>query len=153
MPRSKNNGLTIKQKAFIKNLTDTSKNLTQEQAAILAGYSPKSASSISSELMGKTKIIKALDRKGITDDFLIDGIKTNIVEGIGVKATADTATKNIELALKLRGHLIKDDTTTNNTQNIYVNELIQLSDNDLEARLNALHEAVASKDITPLDTK
>ena len=135
--------LTPKNRLFIKNIAQ---GKTKKESAILAGYSRNTANVIGNKLFKNELIQKELEKIGLTDNFLASSIKKNIVEGTGVKATADTATKNIELALKLKGYLQNDSKQgdTNNTQNIYINELNNLSDNDLQARLNALQEVTGT---------
>jgi len=144
MARRRNNGLTIKERAFVKNMSDTSKNLTQGESARLAGYSSKSADSIASQLLTKGKIIKALEDNGLTDDALAKGLKVNFEEGIGVKATADTSLKATEMILKLKGYLGKEEATTVNNNTMLVNELYNLSDIQLQERLNRLQEVTGT---------
>lgn len=137
-----NQKLTIKQRAFIKNL---SKGHNQTESAILAGYSRKSADVIGSKLASQENIIRALDQAKFDDKHIVEGLKRNFDEGIGVKATADTSVKVAELVLKLKGYLNKEqEGTTNNTQNIYINELNTMSDEQLEARYNALQEVTGT---------
>lgn len=145
MPKLRNGGLSVRERNFVKNLT---KGNNQVDSAILAGYSKRSASSIASQLMTKGKIVQALDDEGLSDKFLAKTIKQNIIEGTGIKATADTATKNVELALRLKGYLGKEDTSvTNNTQNNYIIELNNLSDEELEARYNRLQEVTGTSNV------
>lgn len=134
-------GLTPKQALFVKGL---SKGHTQTSAAILAGYSPKSAYSTSSRMMRNDKIVKALDRVGLTDKRIAEGIKNNAFAGEGVKATADTSIRAFELATRLKGYLGKDEETPNLFQtNIYFQQLNQMSDEELNAELNKLTIRVA----------
>ena len=137
----KTQGLTIKQRAFVSNI---SKGFNQSQSARLAGYSRTNADVMGSRLIRDTKIIQALDKIGVNDDMLATSIKANIVEGTGVKATADTATKNIELVLKLKGYLSKEEAPTINNNTMYIQELNNLSDNELQQRLNGLQEVVGT---------
>ncbi|MCK9370321.1 terminase small subunit [Candidatus Dojkabacteria bacterium] len=135
--------LTIKERAFVRNLTN-GRNITE--SAILAGYSNKTASSIGSQLLQKTKIIKELDDVGLSDKAIAKGLRVNFEEGLGVKATADTSLKATELILRLKGYLSKDtEATTTNNQTIYINELNNLSDNELQDRLNGLQEVVGTE--------
>ena len=131
-------GLTPKQALFIKNL---SKGQTQTSAAILAGYSPKSAYSTSSRMMRNDKIVKALDRVGLTDKRIAEGIKNNAFAGEGVKATADTSIRAFELATRLKGYLGKDEETPNlslSQTSIYFQQLEQMSDEELRTELDRL---------------
>ena len=127
--------LVGKQAKFVRGL---SKGLTKAESAKLAGYSEKNASSIGSKLAKNASIIQALDKIGLNDYAIANGIKTNVEAGMGVKATADTSLRGLELAARLRGHLEreKEATTTNNT--LIIGELKQLSDDDLNDRLRGL---------------
>lgn len=127
-----------RQATFVKKL---SQGYNKQDAAVAAGYSPTSASAIASQLIRKTKIIKALDRIGLTDRSIARGIKTNVDSGMGVRATADTSLRGLELASKLKGHLDTSNTDTSNTYtqtNIYIQELKALDNNALDYKLNSL---------------
>jgi hypothetical protein len=125
--------LTPRQNSFVKNLT---KGNNIEDSAILSGYSPKTAGSIGSQLLKNTKIIKALDKHGLSEDSIAKGIHINVKAGMGIKATADTSLRGLELASRLHGLLDKEDTSTNLSQtNIYINELKQLNSDELNTRL------------------
>jgi len=115
------------------------KGLNQKDAAIFAGYSPLSASVTASRLMKKEKIIKELDKVGLTDAMLAQTIKTNMDAGTGIKATADTSLKAVELALKLKGHLQSEE---KGDTNIQINDLRNLSDEELQRKLEVLQGEV-----------
>ena len=127
--------LNYQQNKFVEGLT---KGLNMTDSARIAGYNPKYAG----RLLAKSRIQKALEKAGLTDNVLANTIKTNIESGVGVKATADTATKNVELALRLKGYLDKPETQNLTQNNVYINELKQLNDSDLSARLNDLTNEV-----------
>lgn len=130
------NSLTPKQALFVKKLS-TGHN--QTESAILAGYSPNSAYSTASRMLRNAKIVKALDSVGLTDKRIAEGIKKNALSGEGVKATADTSIRAFELASRLKGYFDKEDERANLSQtNIYVQELKQMSDQDLQERANSL---------------
>jgi len=116
-----------------------SKGLNQKDSAIYAGYSPLSAGVTASKLMQKEKIIKELDKVGLTDEVLATTIKTNMEAGTGIKATADTSLKAVELALKLKGHLHEE---KGDTTNIQINDLRSLSDEELQHKLEILQGEV-----------
>ena len=120
------------------------KGLDKGKAAISAGYSPMSANSIASQLLRKVKIIKALERVGLTDISIAKGIKVNVEAGMGVKATADTSLRGLELASRLKGHLDKEEVTpTSLTQtNIYIQELKNMSSSQLLDTIDSLTEEV-----------
>lgn len=124
--------LTYHEGKFIEGM---SKGLNQKDSAIYAGYSPLSASTSASTLMKKEKIIRELEKCGLTDAVLATTIKTNMEAGMGIKATADTSLKAVELALKLKGHLHEE---KGDTTNIQINDLRQMSDEDLQQKLEIL---------------
>lgn len=129
-------GLTPRQAVFVKNL---SKGHTQKDSAILAGYSSNSADVTASRMLRNAKIVKALDSVGLTDKRIAQGIKKNAIAGEGVKANADTSIRSFELAARLKGYLTDKQEPTNLSQtNIYINELKQMSDSDLQSRLDQL---------------
>lgn len=121
--------LNTQQAKFVDGL---SKGLNIKDSASIAGYNQFYAS----RLLQKSKIQKALEKVGLTDNVLANTIKTNIESGTGVKATADTATKNVELALRLKGYL-NDKPEATNQVNIQVNQYRQLSDDELQAEIKA----------------
>lgn len=115
------------------------KGLNNKDAAIFGGYAPLTADVAGSRLMKKAKILEALDKVGLTDVVLASVIKQNIEAGTGIKATADTALKGVELALKLRGHLQNEQKTGDLSQtNIYINELQTMSDEELTKKVEEL---------------
>jgi phage terminase small subunit len=146
------NGLTFQQTKFVRNLA--TKNVTQEEAAILAGYSEKSANSISSQLIKNPKIVRALDKAGLTDDGLVETLKANIKAGSGIKATADTSLRGIELVYRLKGALDRPESPTSLSQtNIYVNELKTIDDNELSSKLDTLLQDVEALKKEAIATK
>ncbi len=129
------NGLNPQRIRFIKKLAQ---GYDQKDAAIAAGYSPRSAESQASQILKNAKVIEALDELGLSDKYLAKEIKTNIEAGSGIKATADTSLRGIELAYRLKGYLDKAPDTNLNQTNIYVNELKTLDDNELNNKLDQL---------------
>jgi CRISPR/Cas system Type II protein with McrA/HNH and RuvC-like nuclease domain len=131
------NGLTPKQSRFVKNLT--SLRLNKQESTLKAGYSPNSASVIASQLLRKTSIIKALEQSGITDKFIAKNLKKHITDGVGIKPSADTSLRALDLATRLKGYQQNDKEATNLSQtNIYINQLRQLSSEELKSKLNIL---------------
>lgn len=116
------------------------KGMNNKDAALFAGYSLSSASNQATRLMQKEKIIRELDKVGLTDAVLAKTLKTNMEAGIGVKATADTSLKAVELALKLKGHLHEEKGDT--TNNIQYNDLRNLTDEELKQKLEILQGEV-----------
>lgn len=123
--------LTIKQRNFIKNI---GKGMENKDAAIVAGYSKNTASSIANHLMKQESIRKALENAGVTDEFIALGIKKTIKAGLGVKATADTSLRAMELAMRAKGQLEKEH-EQGNTTNIYVTQLKQMNTQELQQEL------------------
>jgi phage terminase small subunit len=124
------------------------KGLNQKDSAIYAGYAPLSASTTAYRLMRKEKIIKELEKVGLTDAVLSDAIKVNMEAGMGIKATADTSLKAVELALKLKGHLQAEE--KGGDTNIQINDLRQMSDEDLRKRMEVLTGEIVEPDRTDL---
>ena len=134
-----NGQLTVKQRRFVRNI---SSGIDKGESAVLAGYSPLSSNSIASQLLKKTKIVKALEGVGLTDKVIAKGIKTNVEAGMGVKATASDSLRGLELATKLKGYQdTKPDKPTTQT-NILVQEMNMLSDKDLNAKLEAIQKEI-----------
>ena len=138
--------LTPKQARFIRAIKD---GKGKEVSAIIAGYSPKTASSQATQLLKKTKITKALDRAGLSDKAISEGIKTNIEAGMGVKATADTSLKGLALASKLKGHGQPQQPTSLSQTNVYIEEMKNMNDKELNAKLDTLTEEVQELKPTP----
>lgn len=127
--------LQPKQAKFVE-LLSRGNNITE--ASKILGYNRDYAS----RMLRKSNIAKALERAGLSDTILAQGIKTNFEAGMGVKATADTSLKATELALRLKGYLDKPEATNLTQNNVYINELKQLNDEDLSARLDNLTQEV-----------
>lgn len=138
-------GLNVQQANFVKKLE---KGYDQQDAAIAAGYSPRSAPAISSQLLKNPKIVKALERIGLTDQYLGRTLKKNIKAGAGISATADSSLRGIELAFKLKGYLDRAPEQNLTQNNIYVNELKTMDDSELNTKLDAL-----LSDVEALKTK
>jgi phage terminase small subunit len=134
--------MNTQQAKFVDGLT---KGLNMTDSARIAGYNPKYAG----RLLAKSRIQKALSKAGLTDNVLANTIKTNIESGVGVKATADTATKNVELALRLKGYLDKPDNQTLNQVNVQINEYKQLSNNELQAEIEATNSEISELKTSP----
>lgn len=126
-------GLNPRQARFVKGLQ---MGMSKGQSALMAGYSPESISSYPSQLLRKANITKALEAVGLSDTVIAKGIKQHIQDGMGVKSTADTSLRAIDLAARLKGHLDKEVPDTNLSQtNIYINELRGLSEEELAVKL------------------
>lgn len=134
------NKLTPKQALFVKNI---SKGYNQTESAKLAGYSAESAYSQASRMLRNVKIVKALDRVGLTDTRIAEGIKTNAVAGEGIKATADTSIRAYELAARLKGYTSEKQEPTNVSQtNIYIEELKRMDDQTLREKFDQVQQEI-----------
>ncbi len=97
------NRLTSKQSLFAKHYAV---GKSGKEAAVLAGYSERSAESIASENLRKPEILQKietiLDKAGLSDEALADGLHKAIYEGLGKKATNADAIKGIRTAYELK---------------------------------------------------
>lgn len=133
-------GLTPRQASFVKNI---SKGMNQTLSAKMAGYAHGSADVVGSRLMRNLKIIKALERQGITDDYIAKTLKENIDAGSKVKPTADVALRGLDIATRLKGYQDREEKPNSlNQTNIYINELKQLSDTQLEEKLKKIQQDI-----------
>lgn len=103
----------------------------------IAGYSIKKDNTNGYKLMKKMGIIDALDNNGLDDTTLVKAIRDNMISGVGIKATADTSLKAIELSLRLKKYLTND-TQLADTTNVFINELKVLPDSELLNRLHSI---------------
>jgi hypothetical protein len=129
--------LRPKQKKFVQALL---KGNSQKESAIIAGYSEKNASTLSSQLLRKASIQEALNKAGLSDLILAKTLKTTITTGLGIKATNSDSIAGLRLAYELKGGLVKDnqDLTQNNTYNIYKN----MDNEELEAKLQEIQQDI-----------
>lgn len=106
-PRTINaNGLTIKENKFVSDLIRTGSGTD----AVEKNYNVKSranARSMAIELKQKPRIQEAIrlemTKQGLTPDVVVKALKENLVQGIGVKATAETTNRAIDIYAKLTG--------------------------------------------------
>jgi hypothetical protein len=133
------NGLNTKEAKFTRNIIA---GMNKSESAKMAGYAPRSAGVSASRLLRKDKIIRALDRAGLSDMAIATMLKTHATNGMGIKATSDTSLKAIQLAMTARGHLDNSDKDSNNNtiNNTYINELKVMSINELELKLQQLQQ-------------
>lgn len=133
------NGLNPQQATFVKKKIQ---GYSSTDAAILAKYSPDSAYSQASRLLKNANIIAALERAGVTDNFVARKLKGNIVKGSKLDVTPDVYMRSIDLATKLKGYQQNDQPQQLTQNNIYVNELRQMDDTALQAKLDTLLQEV-----------
>jgi len=121
------------------------KGLTMPEAMRIAKYSESSINNYSSKLyqklVDKGALAQVFDEVGLDDQSIAEGIKTNIEAGMGVKATADTSLRGLELASKLKGHLTQEKEDTSTT-NIYIKELKMLTNEQLVDKLKSIQGEV-----------
>ncbi|KKR93318.1 hypothetical protein A3A55_04525 [Candidatus Roizmanbacteria bacterium RIFCSPLOWO2_01_FULL_40_14] len=95
--------LTGRQSLFAKHY---SMGKSGKKAAILAGYSAKSAEVIASENLRKPEILKKveaiLDKAGLSDEALARRLQKAIDSGLGKRASNADALKGIRIALELK---------------------------------------------------
>lgn len=102
--------MTLKQKKLIKAYQETG---NKTQAAIIAGYSKKSAHVLGHRELEKVKpeLNRLMDRIGLSEKSLLEPIKRGLVaraiyQGVETEAPDHSnRLKSTELAWKLRGHL------------------------------------------------
>ena len=88
-------------------------------------------------------MLRQLEKVGLTDLVLAKTVKRHIEDGLGIKATAQTSLHATELALKMKGYGQTAQKPGQVSQtNIYVNELNQLSDKDLDAKLDTIQQGI-----------
>lgn len=95
--------LTTRQKSFVKHIA-SGNNATK--SAELAGYSKKSARFTASKLLTNDNILQQLEelfaKAGLSDEQLIDRLKTSIDAGLGQKANNSDAIKGLKMAFELK---------------------------------------------------
>lgn len=95
--------LTSKQALFAKHYAS---GKSGKQAAVLAGYSEKTADVIASENLTKpnvlSKIESILDKAGLSDEALAQRLRKAIDAGLGEKAKNSDSIKGIRMALELK---------------------------------------------------
>lgn len=95
--------LNTRQNSFVKHIA-SGRNATQ--SAILAGYSKRSARFTASKLLTNANVLQQLevifDKAGLSDEALVDKLKTAIDAGIGQKATNGDALKGLRMIFELK---------------------------------------------------
>lgn len=135
--------MTLRQKLFVKKYIEKNGNGTQ---AVLETYNttdPNVAGAISSENLRKPSIQQAirqaLDAKGLSPDVIVDALKTNLVAGIGIKATAESTNRAIDIYAKLTGLYDKQD-----IEQSYKVTLSKLNSKELTIELERLNKRSTS---------
>ncbi len=98
-----NNGLNARQNTFVKQVAAGN---SATRAAVLSGYSKKSARFTASKLLTNSNILQHLEelfsKAGLSDDQLIYRLKTAIDSGIGKRANNSDAIKGLKMAFELK---------------------------------------------------
>lgn len=101
------NTLTLKQREFVKEYIKSSGNGTQAALASYDTDDPNTAHSIASENLRKPTIKRAielaLERVGLTDDYVSELLREATISGLGKKASNSDALRGLEMMLKLKG--------------------------------------------------
>ena len=69
-------------------------------------------------------------------------MKVAMTEGLGVKATNADAIHVLELATRLKGYQAQDKPESLTQNNIYINELKNMDDTQLQARLDEIQSSI-----------
>ena len=133
---SNNKHLTLKETGFVVDLIK-GKNGTD---AVENNYKVKSranARSMAIELKKKPRIQEAIRlemiKQGLTPDIVINALKQNLIQGIGVKATAETTNRAIDLYSKITGLYDRED-----IEQSYKLTLSRLNSKELRVELEKL---------------
>lgn len=109
---SNNKHLTLKEQGFVVDLIK-GKNATD---AVENNYNVKSranARSMAIDIRKKPRIQEAIrlemQKQGLTADIVVDALKQNLTAGIGIKATAETTNRAIDLYAKITGLYDRED--------------------------------------------
>ena len=92
MPKTKNNALTVKERLFTEEYPI---DLNGTQAAIRAGYSPRTAGQMASRLLTKVNI-----QEGIQESFRLRSIRTEISQDLVLKELATIAFADMAVYVK-----------------------------------------------------
>lgn len=147
--------LTTRQKSFVKHIA-SGNNATK--SAELAGYSKKSARFTASKLLTNDNILQQLEelfaQAGLSDEQLIDRLKTSIDAGLGQKANNSDAIKGLKMAFELKNRfpsthfkaeMIEEDSIQMKLKSMTSEELIifmeetAIKTQEIVARLKARH--------------
>ena len=136
------NGLTIRENGFVTDLIK-GKDATD---AVEKNYDVKSrtnARSMSIELKRKPRIQEAIklemQKQGLSPDLVVNALKSNLVAGIGVKATAESTNRAIDLYAKLTGLY-----ESNEVEQSYKITLSKLNNKELKVELEKAIRSSAS---------
>ncbi len=130
------NGLTVQENGFVSDLIKGKK----QTDAVENNYNVKnrqSAAVMAIELKKKPRIQEAIrlemQKQGLTPDVVIDALKQNLTAGIGVKATAETTNRAIDLYAKITGLYDRED-----VEQSYKLTLTKLNSKELRMELEKL---------------
>jgi phage terminase small subunit len=127
-----NNGLTPRQELFAKQITAGN---SATKAAVLAGYSKKSARFTASKLLTNTNILQRIeeifDKAGLSDEALVQRLKTAIDAGLGTKANNSDAIKGLKMAFELKSRFPQARVKIEARQDEHILKLEGMSDDEL----------------------
>jgi len=99
--------ITLKQRGFVRSYISNGGNGTQAALESYNTNDPNTAHSIASENLQKPAIKRAieqaLERAGLTDEYISKLLRKAVTSGLGVKATNADALRGIDMMLKLKG--------------------------------------------------
>ena len=132
--------LTLKQREFVKEYIKSAGNGTQAALASYDTDDSNTAHAIASENLRKPTIKRAielaLERVGLTDDYVSELLREATVSGIGQKATNSDALRGIEMMLKLKGAFPTPVQKSAHLRIDYERKIEKMSYSDLEKALS-----------------
>ncbi len=138
------NKLTLKQRKFVNNYVRLSGNGTKAALDAYDTADPAVAHSIASENLQKPTIQRAielaLERTGLSDEYISELLKETTVAGIGTKATNSDSLRGIEMMLKLKGAFPAVNQKTANLRLDLHQEITSKSINEILKDLQAAQE-------------
>lgn len=155
------NKLTIKQRNFVKKYIESNGNGTR---AALDAYNTKDATvahSIASENLQKPAIQRAielaLERVGLSDDYISELLKNATEAGLGNKATNADTLRGVDMLLRLKGAFPTPIQKTAHMRIELHQQMINKSNDELIRDLQKLQEDAknlisesATKDTSPI---
>ena len=106
------NGLSIKENKFVIDYVKTG-NATQAVENNYDVKNRKNANKLSTDIKKKPRIQEAIrlemQKQGLSPEVVVNALKTNILTGQGVKSTAETANRGIDIYAKITGLYDRED--------------------------------------------
>jgi len=135
------NGLTVKEIQFAKEFLKTG-NASQAAKKIYSDYSPNTIPSKQNALLKKEAmqdyVLSKLENNDVDLNFIISGLKKNILTGLGVDSNAQSANKALMHLWKIYERVIANpDTKKQATGDVYINYIQEVQ--------NLTHEEIVDK--------